>query len=107
MVLSGQKTSLTKLESFLQLFLFRTETSDSMRIPNCLFQTDMWRFGEECFRSICKLLDELLWRRFPDAATTRHVKLIFPSSAYISEISISTLECAADGDAVITETSNL
>lgn len=78
-----------------------------MRVPRNLFQADMLRLGEECFWWLCRLLGELLRIRFQDAATARHVKLIFPSSAYISGISVPTLNCIADCDAEFIETLNL
>lgn len=56
---------------------------------------------------VSKLLLEQLRTRFQDAATAKHVKLIFPSLANISKSCVPTLDCAADGDAVITKTSNL
>lgn len=54
------------------------------------------------------MLDRKLWKRFELAASARHIKLIFPSSASISEIIIATTRhYAIDYDAVINETLNL
>lgn len=67
MVQSGQKTTLAKVETVLQLFLARTESSDSVRISKSLIQPDMLRVGEVFFESLCGILDELLWKCFGNA----------------------------------------
>lgn len=75
----SQKTTLAELEILLKLFSHRTETSHSVRIPKSLFKTDMFRLENECLRSLCRSLHELLRTRFQDAATAIYVKLKLPS----------------------------
>lgn len=72
-----------------------------------LFQNDMLRLGEGSVLSFCRVLNEDFWHRFQDVTSMRNIKMIFLESAYIPEISFSTAPNIADGDDVITKSTNL
>lgn len=67
----------------------------------------MLRPAEECFWSLYRYIDELLWTHFRDAATARYVRLLFLSSAFKSLSSVPNLDCTADRDEAITENLNV
>lgn len=78
-VQSGEKTTLPHLENLSEILSHRAEAQESVHISRDLFQNNMMRLGEECDHTLCRLLDEELWKDYKNVASAKHIKLTFPS----------------------------
>lgn len=99
MVQSAMKTTLADHKKLLVLLWRQRETTELVDCKTNMFHSDLLKLGQECFRALRRLLDERLWQLSKYAAAARHMKIIFPASAYISGVIALTLNSAGDGEA--------
>lgn len=67
----------------------------------------MLKLCMECFWAFCQFLDEYLRKPYQNAATARHIKIVFPDLEYILGIITPTVESSGDDDAAAFECLNL
>lgn len=99
MVRSRVKTTLVDLDSILPLLPRQRETTGLIGSKTNKCHSSKLKLGQECFRSLCRLLDEHIYQLYKVTTSAQHMKMIFPTSAYISVIISPALESTGDGDA--------
>lgn len=106
-VRSGMKTTIEDLKSLPPFLTCQIEFTETIVRKTNMFHSDLLKIDQNCFQILSRLLHEQFQQLCKSTATKRHVKMIFPASAFISGNNTPTMQSTDDGYASKFESFNL